>query len=83
MCTITTPTTWPYYDHELEELKRQLRLAQIEEEKARIRREIDRIRRYPYCPTVPPGWIISHIPVCTPAPAPLSINDVLRRIPAR
>jgi hypothetical protein len=83
MCTIVTPNIgWPYYDAELEELKRQLRLAQIEEEKARIRRELARLRRLPY-PCIPPNWVISHqptFPVC-PAPMPISIGDVLRKIP--
>lgn len=83
MCTITTPSViWHHYDAELEELKRQLRQAQIEEEKARIRRELARMHRYPR-PTLPPDWLISHFPNLSARHTPVSIEDVLRKIPAR
>lgn len=76
--TPCAPWTW---DPELECLREQLRRAQIEAEKARIRREIDRLSPYrPHTWSIPPVVFQPCIPL--PA-APLTIHDVLRRIPGK
>ena len=71
------------WDPELDYLREQLRRAQIEEEKQRLRRELDRLNRLRPCPWAMPPVIWRP---CCPTPTvvyPPSIQDVLRTIPAR
>lgn len=74
MCVITPSIAYPV-DFELEELRRQLRQNQIEEEKARIRKEIARLKGQ-HCP---PNfqWALP----CTPKS--ISIQDVLDKVPRK
>lgn len=69
------------WDPELERLRRELQRVIIEDEKRRIRDEINRLR--PYGPVIP-FW---PAPVFTRPPAPVnpspSIEDVLRAIGRR
>lgn len=70
----------PPWDPELECLREQLRRAQIEDEKRRLRREIERLRPCPWVFT--PGIWQPYCPSTTIPMAP-SIQDVLGAIPAR